>query len=146
MSEYLEKLIFDRTQADLEKLTNKAYISYLDLNRIELAIKYVALLLNEKGYRCKAECKLNWKPADQRLESEMVRIRNNLEVMRTAFFAGRDTPLTPARITYESIYQANAIEKIIFDIGNLIEKAFPAQNRLAFKLGTRSFGDRTGGA
>lgn len=52
MSDYLEALIFDRVQADIDELTNKAFISNEDLNRIETAIKYVAIVLNKKGFRC----------------------------------------------------------------------------------------------
>ena len=35
MSEILDSLIFDRVQEDLDNLTQKAYIDYADLNRIE---------------------------------------------------------------------------------------------------------------
>ena len=42
MSKYLESLIFDRTQSDIIELTDKAYIDYKDLNRIEQAIKWVS--------------------------------------------------------------------------------------------------------
>lgn len=49
MSEILDSLIFDRVQEDLDNLTQKAYIDYADLNRIEGAIKWVSYVLNQYG-------------------------------------------------------------------------------------------------
>jgi len=138
----LDDLIFDRTIEDIEQLTNKAFISNEDLNRIENAIKYIAYMLNDKGFRCVVNNKLNWKMMDKRSELEMERIRSNLEIIRTTFFAPNGTPNIPAAITYTSIYQANAIEQIIHDIGRLIESAYPAHQRLGFRLGTKAFGGR----
>lgn len=88
--------------------------------------------------------KLNWQPRDERTASEMERIRQNIETIRAAYFTPDSTPITPSEITYTSIYQANAIEQIIYDIGRLIEAAYPAHQRFAFKLGTRAFGERKG--
>ena len=123
MSEYLDNLIFDRTQADIDNMTAKAYIDYNDLNRIESVVKWVSYVLNRKGYKNTTNNKLNWQPNDFRTEADMI-------------------PLTPIRITYTSIYQANAIERIIYDLGTLIEKASPGLNHLSFRLGTRSLGNR----
>ena len=39
MNDYLETLIFDRTQSDIIEMSSKAYIDYNDLNRIERAVK-----------------------------------------------------------------------------------------------------------
>lgn len=143
MSEYLDGLITDRTLQDVESREPvRGCIDYQTLNRVELAIKYVAIVLNEKGYRCNVKSKTNWRPGDKRLESEMVRIRGNLEAIRTSYYTGNDTPVTPSHITYTSIYQANAIERIIYDVGVLIESAFPGPQRVKFKLGTRAIGDR----
>ena len=142
MSKYLESLIFDRTQTDIIKLTDKAYIDYKDLNRIEQAIKWVSYVLNQYGYRNITNNKLNWKPEDHRTDKEMERLRKNIVAIRTAYYTGDSTPLTPDKITYTSIYQANAIEKIIYDLGNLIEKSYPGPQYLSFKLGTKVIGNR----
>lgn len=142
MSDHLEALIWDRTQSDIENLTAKAYIDYNDLNRIETAIKWVSHILNRYGYTNTTKNKLNWKPEDFRTDEEMERMRQNLIAIRNAYYTPDSTPLTPDKITYTSIYQANAIEKIIYDIGNLIEKSFPGPYRLDFKLGMRTIGNR----
>lgn len=143
MSDYLNDLIYDRTFQDVENRDPvRGYVDSSTLNRVETAIKYVAILLNQKGYRCNVKSKINWSDDDKRLESEMQRIRNNLVILRDTFFAKDDTPMVPERITYTSVYQANAIEKIIYDIGDLIENTIPGHNHLAFKLGARAIGNR----
>lgn len=141
-SEYIQGLIFDRTISDLQNLTDKAYISYEDLNRVERAVKWVSYVLNQYGYRNVTQNKLNWQPGDHRTDAEMERLQKNITAIRNAFFTPRDTPITPAKITYTSIYQANAIEQIIFDIGTIVENMMPGQHHLAFKLGVRPMGNR----
>lgn len=142
MSEYLEALIFDRVQSDVDNLMNKAYIDYGDLNRVENAIKWVSYVLNKYGYKHTIVSK-TWKPQDHRTDVEMERLRKNIVAIRSAYYTFESTPLTPDKITYTSIYQANAIEKIIYDVGNLIENSFPGPTHLAFKLGTKAIGNRS---
>ena len=36
MSRFIDPLIFDRVQADVDQMTKKAYIAYDDLNRVEM--------------------------------------------------------------------------------------------------------------
>lgn len=141
-SEYVQNLIFDRTVADLQNLTDKAYIDYRDLNRVEAAVKWVSYVLNQYGYRNVTNNKLNWQPGDHRTDDEMERLQKNIVAIREAFFTHHDTPVTPAKITYTSIFQANAIEQIIYDIGTIAENMVPGQHHLVFKLGVRPFGSR----
>lgn len=143
MSKYIDNLIFDRTIEDIKNLTDKAYIDFNDLNRVEAAIKWVSHVLNRYGYRNVTRNKLNWKINEWRTEADMRRLRDNINSIREAFFSHEDTPLTPDRITYTSIYQANAIEKIIYDIGTNVENMSPGQPHLAFKLGMRTIGNRS---
>lgn len=145
MSEILDSLIFDRVQSDLDNLTAKAYIDYSDLNRIESAIEWVSYVLNEKGYKNVTDNKTNWKMSDFRTERDMVRVKKNIDIIRGAYYTPNSTPLTPDRITYTSIYQANVIEKIIYDLGTLVEAAFPGLNHLSFYLGRRALGNRSVG-
>lgn len=142
MSDYLEALIFDRTQSDIIEMSSKAYIDYNDLNRIERAVKWVSYVLNQYGYKNVTHNKLDWKPEDRRTDSEMERLRENIVAIRSAYYTDNSTPLTPEKITYTSIYQANAVEKIIFDLGTLIEKSYPGPQFLEFRLGMKTIGNR----
>lgn len=143
MNKYLDDLIFDRTIEDIQNLTDKAYIDYNDLNRVESAIKWVSYTLNRYGYRNTTHNKLNWQMGDFRTDTEMDRLRENINAIRAAYYTPDSTPLTPSKITYTSIYQANAIEKIIYDLGLLVEAIIPSNNHLGFKLGMRPIGSRS---
>ena len=142
MSDIVDSLIFDRVQADIDAMTDKAYIDYQDLNRVEDAIKWVSYVLNCYGYRNTIIEGTIWQPEDRRTESEMERIRKNLIAIRSAFYTPASTPQTPEKITYTSIYQANFIEKIIYDIGKLVENMTPSIPHLGFKIGYRGIVNR----
>lgn len=142
MSKYIDNLIYDRTVQDIQEMTTKAYIDYQDLNRIELAIKWVSHILNQYGYRNATHNKVNWHPEDRRTDSEMERLRKNIAAIRAAYYTPPSTPQTPERITYTSIYQANFIEQIIHDIGVLVERSSPGMQHFDFKVGTRALGNR----
>lgn len=141
MSDYLDALIFDRTQTDVDNMTAKGSIDYNDLNRIENAIQKISYMLNKYGYRNEIQPKI-WK-IEFRTDADMERLRKNIIAIREAYYTGPDTPLTPAKITYTSFYQANAIEKILYDLGNLVEASFPGPQHYAFKLGTKAIGNRS---
>lgn len=143
MSEILDSLIWDRVQEDVDNLTKKAYIDYDDLNRVERAVKWVSHVLNRYGYSNVTHNRFNWQMNDFRTDADMERLRNNINAIRAAYYTPDNTPLTPSKITYTSIYQANAIEKIIYDLGTLIENSFPGPYRLGFKLGMRTIGNRS---
>lgn len=142
MSEYIDNLIFDRVQADVDNLTKKAYIAYDDLNRVESAVKWISYLLNKNGYRNTTVNKTAWQMNEFRTEKDMERLRQNIAAIRAAYYTPESTPLTLDRITYTSIYQANAIEKILYDLGTIVEKIQPGNNHLAFKIGMRAIGNR----
>lgn len=138
MNDILEGLITDRTEEDLVNDTNRAYIAYTDLNRIEYACLILADYFNVEIEKKEK----TWQQGDFRTESEMARIQRNLVVLRNAFFVKKNTPATPEKITYKSIYQANNIEKILKDLGEMYESMVSGEHRLSFKLGTRNFGNR----
>lgn len=136
MSTILDTLITDRTQADIDRDTDRAYNCYLDLNRIEEACEYLAGLL---GVQVQTKV---WDMKDFRTESEMKRIRENMLKLREVYGAKKATPSTPAKITFSSISQANDIEQILKDIGELYEDMVSGKPRLAIHLGRPTFGNR----
>lgn len=144
MNEYIDNLIFDRVQADLDNVTSKASISYYDLIRIEKAVAWISKTLNKYGYKntIYKNCKVNWKGEEKRSESQMERMRQNIIAVRALYFTPTSTPMTPTKITYTSIYQANAIEKILYDLGKLVENCSPGQQHLSFRLGNAPIGNR----
>ena len=136
MSTVLETLITDRTAADLADDTDRAYIAYTDLNRVEEAC---ALLAGRLGVTIQTKA---WKMEDFRTDTEMYRLLNNIKTLRAAYYTKASTPATPEKITYGSIYQANDIEQILKDLGDMYDSMVSGQQRLAFRLGMRAIGNR----
>ena len=136
MSTVLDTLITDRTADDLVNDTDKAYIAYTDLNRVEEACGLLAGLLHVE-IRTKV-----WGMEDFRTDTEMTRLLSNVKQLRAAYYTKGSTPATPVKITYSSIYQANDIERILKDLGDMYASMVSGQQRLAFKAGTKMIGNR----
>lgn len=132
-----ETLITDRTVQDVTNRTAKGCIAYTDLNRVETACRELADIL-----LVDIETKTNWGIRDFRTDSDMQRIRSNIEKLRNAYFVKPTTPATPRRIEYQSISEANNIEQILADIYEMYESSLRGARRLAFRIGTRPIGDR----
>jgi hypothetical protein len=132
----IDTLIFDRVNRDLVDDTDKAYISYMDLNRIEQACQYVA---NELEVNVVTK---TWAITEFRTDADMNRIKNNITILKNAYYNRPNTPVVPSVINFISIYQANNIEKILFDIDYMIQSVTSGLQRLSFKLGTKLLGNR----
>lgn len=136
MSTVLDTLITDRTAADLAADLDKVYADYICLNRVEEACALLAGLLHV-NIRTK-----KWSMEDFRTDTEMTRLLGNIKTLRKAYYVKASTPATPAKITYGSIYQANDIEQILKDLGDMYDSMVSGQQRLAFRLGMRAIGNR----
>lgn len=136
MSTVLDTLITDRTAEDLAADLDKVYADYVCLNRVEEAC---ALLAERFGIKIRTKV---WKMEDFRTDTEMARLLSNIKKLREAYFVKSSTPPSPVKITYENIYQANDIEQIIRDLGDMYDSMVSGQRRLAFKLGIRTIGNR----
>ena len=113
----IDTLIYDRTYQDLVNETDKAYISYTDLNRIEESVKYLTDILNKYGYRNTTNNKTNWRIDEIRKQEDCDRIKANYEVLKKAISYNFTTPA----FKWESVQEANKIEKILYDIDLLIK-------------------------
>ena len=136
MSTVLETLITDRTAADLANDTDRAYIAYTDLNRVGEACE---LLAGRLGVTIQTKA---WRMEDFRTDTEMTRLLSNIKALREAYYVKASTPASPVKITYDSIYQANDIEQILKDLGDMYDSMVSGQRRLSFKLGTKMLGNR----
>lgn len=114
----IDTLIFDRKQSDIANDTDKAYISYTDLNRVEEAITYLKQLLDKYGYNFTTQEK-KWLITDFRKNEDMARLKDNIDNLRNAY-PYLVSPVTPNPINYESIQEANDIEEILYKINEII--------------------------
>ena len=131
----LESLIYDRTNDDLVNDTDKAYIDYKDLNRVEGACAELAELL---GVSIQTK---TWVISDWRTEADMERIRQNLIKLQKVYESDIKTK-APTAITYTSITQANDVERILHDAWMTYRSVTAGRRLLAFTLGTEPLGNR----
>lgn len=119
---YGVNLIYDRTSRDLYDRTNKAYYNASDLNRVETATEYIARLLKVYSYfKNELVCKKNWVVTDFPAEVEMNRYLGNIQKLIDSFHLKKDSPALPKSMNNLDIYTANDIEKILYDLNELIE-------------------------
>lgn len=131
----LESLIYDRTTDDLVNDTDKAYIDYYDLNRVEGACAELGALL---GLTVSTK---TWKISDWRTEADMERIRQNLIKLQRVYESDIKTK-APTAITYTSITQANDIERLLHDAWMTFRSVTAGKQILAFTLGSAPLGNR----
>ena len=77
----MNKLIYNRTQADVTNKTGIGHYNVSDLNRVEEWCRYLADELNAVGYNIQITTKTNWVQTDLRTASEMERIRSNIKAI-----------------------------------------------------------------
>lgn len=126
----MDKLIFDRTASDVEYARNnpsaeewlKGCYNYIDLNRVEEWCKYLSDLLNSYGYVNLINEKTDWNVNDIQTVEQMARYLNNVKILMETFILKKDTPKLPDTINKLTYSQANDIEKILYDINELIDK------------------------
>lgn len=114
----MEELIFDRTQQDLENKTKKSFYNYTDLNRIELWCKYISEILNSYSYPVNIITKTNYLRNNLPNESDLERIRGNINTLQKAYFSFTQIP---ENLEYMNWQKANDIEKILYEIDNIIK-------------------------
>lgn len=130
----IDELIYDRTNSDLEipKECMKKNIpfpkdnlryswDYRALNRTEEAMEYVNEIFKELGYFQNMQFKTDWSN-EEITRKEAERYINNLKTLRDYLKMESTTPLVPNTMNGMSIDKANDIEKILFDINELLEK------------------------
>lgn len=113
----MEKLIYDRTKLDIINLTSKGHYNYIDLNRIESWCQYLAERLTSYSYTVSILTKTNWTMLDFPTQSEMERIRQNINTLKQAYFSFTQIPGNLEYMTWE---KANDIEKILNEIDYIL--------------------------
>lgn len=113
----MENLIFDRTQLDITNKTEKGRYNYTDFNRIESWCEYIANTLNSYSYSISILTKTNYSLKNKPNESDLERIRNNINTLKQAYFSFTEIPENLEYMTFE---KANDIERILYEIEKLL--------------------------
>ncbi len=125
--------VYDRTLFDVQAKTAKAYINTADLNRIENNMLYIAQIFD-----CSINTK-NWVDGEFVYIADLERIKNNLQVLLSAYKLTPKSPDIPD-LPYNLYSQWNDIEKIIYDIYSL----FNANKEAVFYCGEAYAGSQIG--
>lgn len=112
----IDTLIFDRTQYDITNDTDKAYIDYNDLNRVEEAVKYLSDILFKYNYINRVNIK-TWSIDEFRKQEDCERIKENFNILKEAYFYKFETP----DFKWEDIEEANEIERILYNTHLIIK-------------------------
>lgn len=140
-------LIFDRTQADVDRVdylssrrwddltdTEKAEwngalkgaYNAADLNRVGNAVQYVANRLNSAGCAVDVSPKLDWVIKDIPTIDQMAKYLDEVGTIRSAIAVLPDTPPLPENMGYLTYIEANNIERILWDVNLLINNMIAA--------------------
>ena len=117
----------------MKNLTAKGHYNVSDLNRVSEAVQYIAELLKGYGYKVDYDpiliqhgtsttSDLTWKRNDIPIKSQMDQYIKNIRSVREAFPVYETTPVVPLGMDQLTWEQANDIEKILFDLNEIITK------------------------
>ena len=112
--------IVDRVAQDLVELNSKAYLSYWDLNRVEIDTEYLSLWLTQCGYFQIIDCYTLWSMFDYPTTIQMERVRANVLVLMRAFYF-QDVPF-PTTLQYMSWVTLNNLEDTLKHMKEMIER------------------------
>ena len=116
----MKPLIFDRTNQDIINRTTKGYFNVEDINRVEEWSRYIADLLNSYGYEINISTKTDWEISDFLNISQMERVRSNVKKIRDVYYSLETTPTIPTTLNKFNYIKANEIERILYDIENVM--------------------------
>ncbi|MBO5179267.1 MAG: hypothetical protein J6B87_02850 [Clostridia bacterium] len=113
----MDNLIFDRTELDIQNKNKKSRYNYIDFNRIESWCEYISTTLNSFSYTVNIITKTGYNRKNRPNESDLERIRVNINRLKEAYFSFTQIP---ENLEYMTIQKANAIEKILYEINTLL--------------------------
>ena len=120
--------LFYRTINDVLNDTDRNYINYFDLNRIETRMQELTNLMNKYRYANDIITKTNWIQqissndlSNFPILSELKRIHDNEQALMDSFYVYPSTPLLPNNIENLTIYDVNDIEKILYHLHLIIK-------------------------
>ena len=127
----IDTLITDRTQDDVDERNAKGTYNASDLNRVGLAMNYVAERLKSAGYDPHISQKTDWKDDEWVDLTAQAVYLGGLSELRKQFAMMESTPEVPPRLLATGINTndgltytwANDIEKILEDVDYLLAKS-----------------------
>ena len=112
---------FQTPTAEQLAILEKGFVTYNTINRIESKQAELMESLQSKGYwQNDISTKADWDNEDVFYQVDLDRIIANLAKLKLSFFVYATTPSIPEAVLHYDNF--NAIEKILFDIDEIIAK------------------------
>ena len=109
----IDQLITNRSQ--------DSFYNYTDLNRISLAMNYIAQLITKEGYFTFINMPSSWQMGDIYYKEDGQELIENLNLIKTNFASKNLSPL-PASLLFLDYQGANKIEQFLLDVANLLNE------------------------
>lgn len=106
-------------RAEWSKVSKGAY-NYIDLNRVENCVWFLAESLNNMGFPVEILETRTWTATDVPTLEDMTRYLENVRRIRNAFATLPTTPQVPASMRNLTYSKANDIEQILTDVETLM--------------------------
>ena len=100
----------------------KGAYTYEDLNRVEAAVAYVAKRMREYGYLGELQTVEYWTMEDKPNQLDFERYLGNIARIRAAVTVWPSTPEAPDSIVGFDVNKANALEQILMDVNQVLNK------------------------
>lgn len=97
----------------------KGAYSYIDLNRVENAVKYLSDVLRIYGYPNTVNVKTNWTTSTRPYVSEIQRYIDNIAELKNKYYSSVEGTM-PTTSTWLTMDGANYIEKVLTNIDELL--------------------------
>ena len=117
---FIDTLVTDRTQADVNAGNAKGTYNASDLNRVVAAMNYVADRLREQGYDPHINPKTDWKDGEWVTPADQAVYLGDLAELRKQFTMMASTQEVPPDLEKLNYIEANSIEQILVDIDALL--------------------------
>lgn len=105
-------------------VTDRAYgakYNIEDLNRVGLAVGYIARRLASVGVAVAVKPKTDWQRTDMPTKSAIDAYRSDIQAIRAAVSVGATVPAAPENTNYLTIDDANAIEQILLAVDGVLD-------------------------
>ena len=115
----------EATEAQVQEyltVHQKGAYTYEDLNRVESAVVYVANRLKEFGYGTDIRPVETWSMENKPNKEDFDRYLWNIAQIRSAITVFKSTPTTPNSMVGFDVDQANALEQILVDVDQILNK------------------------
>ena len=111
----------DEEKAEWQTSLKGAY-NYVDMNRVEGAVQYIAERMTALGYVISPDTHLVWSMEDFPTKADMDRYFGNVAALREMIAVYETTPKAPTTAKKFDYRAANDIEQILLDVDGLLTK------------------------